>query len=41
MRDLIALTVAYAAIVLTFRRLGGVRAAGCWIEDWGRRATSV
>jgi hypothetical protein len=41
MRELIALIALYGAALLTFRRLGGLAAAGTVIEDWGRRTTSV
>jgi hypothetical protein len=41
MRELIALIALYAAALFTFRRLGGLAAAGSVIEDWGRRTTTV
>jgi hypothetical protein len=39
MRDLIILGVLYLAVLLGFRWLGGLIAAGEAIQEWGRRAT--
>ena len=39
MRDLILFGVLYLVILLGFRWLGGLIAAGDALQDWGRRAT--
>jgi hypothetical protein len=39
MRDLIVIFALYVVVLLTFGWLGGIRAAGRSIEDWGRRST--
>ena len=41
MRDLIIFGVLYLALLLGFRRLGGLAAARDALQDWGRRATHV
>ena len=40
MRDLIVILVLYGAVLFGFGWLGGMRAAGRSIEDWGRRSTT-
>ena len=40
MRELIAILVLYGAVLFGFGWLGGMRAAGKSIEDWGRRSTT-
>ena len=37
MRDWIVILVLYGAVLFGFGWLGGMRAAGKSIEDWGRR----
>jgi len=39
MRDLIIIFALYVVVLLAFGWLGGIRAAGRSIEDWGRRST--
>jgi hypothetical protein len=39
MRDLIVIFALYVVVLLAFGWLGGIRAAGRSIEDWGRRST--
>ena len=41
MRELIVFGVLYLAMLVAFRSLGGVVAAGGALQDWGRRVTSV
>ena len=38
MRDWIVILVLYGAVLFGFGWLGGMRAAGRSIEDWGRRS---
>ena len=40
MRELIVILVLYGAVLFGFGWLGGMRAAGKSIEDWGRRSTT-
>jgi hypothetical protein len=40
MRDLIVILVLYLVVLFAFGWLGGFRAAGRSIEDWGRRSTA-
>ena len=40
MRDWIVILVLYGAVLFGFGWLGGMRAAGKSIEDWGRRSTT-
>lgn len=41
MRDWIVILVLYGAVLFGFGWLGGMRAAGRSIEDWGRRSTAA
>ena len=40
MRDWIVILVLYGAVLFGFGWLGGMRAAGKSIEDWGRRSAT-